>query len=480
MGTDNHVTGSAPGTARRRGGASPRRRAAGPQRASSISWILNPTISAVLASLTLGVVAAFLAVGLGSASPASRVASAGDRSIVSSGPAEPAAAEIAPGPGAGEDSIETPEGVTDSPASRPGEEDVFQVALADMAAAVAWVSPAGSGRLAQVADIALASSLAPAREQDARPSLAARTGERPSEATPAASPTPAPLRAIIRHKVVSGDTIWDLAQRYGISVETILKVNHLDDQGNAELDQELIILPVSGQLRVVEAGDTVSDLADKYGVIPEDIAAANRLADPNVLMPGQELAIPEAPAEPVDTAAPVAAVKPASAPAAAPTSTPRPKPAATSTPRPAPTAAVVRAAATPKPATQPAVAGSGARVAAANIALRYLGYRYVWGGTSPAGFDCSGLTWYAYRQAGRAIPRDLWSQFRTGPRISRANLQVGDLVFFQNTYTYGLSHVGIYVGGGRFVHAASAYTGVITSSLGDAYWGAHYLGASRP
>jgi cell wall-associated NlpC family hydrolase len=53
-------------------------------------------------------------------------------------------------------------------------------------------------------------------------------------------------------------------------------------------------------------------------------------------------------------------------------------------------------------------------------------------------------------------------------------------VFFQNTYTAGLSHVGIYVGGGRFVHAGSQVTGVLTSSLNDAYWSAHYYGATRP
>src|SRR2546429_270027 len=70
-----------------------------------------------------------------------------------------------------------------------------------------------------------------------------------------------------------------------------------------------------------------------------------------------------------------------------------------------------------------------------NIASQYLGYRYTWGGTAPStGFDCSGFTYYIYRQAGQYVPRDLWGQVSSGSRIARADLQPGDLVFFQNTY----------------------------------------------
>jgi cell wall-associated NlpC family hydrolase len=131
---------------------------------------------------------------------------------------------------------------------------------------------------------------------------------------------------------------------------------------------------------------------------------------------------------------------------------------------------------TPKPAPP---ASDGTTIAA--IAQRYLGYRYVWGGTSPAtGFDCSGFVFYVYRQAGKYLPRDLWGQLNAGPRISRNNLQPGDIVFFQNTYTTGLSHNGIYLGGGRFIHAATERTGVIISRLDDPYWGPRYVGASRP
>lgn len=113
-------------------------------------------------------------------------------------------------------------------------------------------------------------------------------------------------------------------------------------------------------------------------------------------------------------------------------------------------------------------------------AMKYLGKKYVWGGHSPSGFDCTGLTWYVMKQLGREFPQhDLEGQMRSGQAVAKADLQPGDLVFFKNTYRTGLSHVGIYVGNSRFVHAADERRGVIVSGLDEAYWGARYLGATR-
>jgi len=116
------------------------------------------------------------------------------------------------------------------------------------------------------------------------------------------------------------------------------------------------------------------------------------------------------------------------------------------------------------------------------VAMRFLGYAYTWGGHAPGtGFDCSGFTWYVYKLAGIGIPlHDLLGQFRAGPSIKRAELQPGDLVFFQNTYKAGISHGGIYVGGGRFIDAADVSSGVRYDNLNSPYWSAHYYGASRP
>ena len=110
-------------------------------------------------------------------------------------------------------------------------------------------------------------------------------------------------------------------------------------------------------------------------------------------------------------------------------------------------------------------------------ALKYMGVPYVFGGTSPYGFDCSGFTKYVFASAGISLPRAADGQFYAGTRVSMNNLRAGDLVFFE-TYEPGPSHVGIYMGDGEFIHAGSS-TGVTVSGLYDRYWGERYLGACR-
>ncbi|EFP62668.1 NlpC/P60 family protein [Erysipelotrichaceae bacterium 3_1_53] len=108
-------------------------------------------------------------------------------------------------------------------------------------------------------------------------------------------------------------------------------------------------------------------------------------------------------------------------------------------------------------------AGSGSNSSAAGIAASMVGSPYVWGGSSPAGFDCSGLTSYAYAQAGISIPRTAGGQAGVGSPVSYGNMQPGDLIVWS-----GGAHVSIYVGGGQMVHATNPSTGVITSSV--SYW----------
>lgn len=124
-----------------------------------------------------------------------------------------------------------------------------------------------------------------------------------------------------------------------------------------------------------------------------------------------------------------------------------------------------------KPAT-PAPANVGSAV---GIAQQYLGVPYVWGGTTPAGFDCSGLTSYVYSQLGYSIPRTAAAQYGATTRVSRANAQPGDLVFFNQTGS--IDHVGIYMGGGQFIGAQSK--GVAVASLDSGYWVNYVVGYGR-
>ena len=108
-------------------------------------------------------------------------------------------------------------------------------------------------------------------------------------------------------------------------------------------------------------------------------------------------------------------------------------------------------------------------------AMKFLGYPYVYGGSSPSGFDCSGFTSYVYKHFGVSLSRTAAGQYSNGTAVSRANLQVGDLVMFGSP----INHVGIYAGGGRIVHAANPSRGVTTDTINSGYYNTHYVGARR-
>lgn len=116
----------------------------------------------------------------------------------------------------------------------------------------------------------------------------------------------------------------------------------------------------------------------------------------------------------------------------------------------------------------------------ADFAVQFNGYRYVYGEESPEmGFDCSGLAYYVYGEFGVELPRTAHLQFEEGTEVTKDVLNPGDLVFFNTDGSGTVSHVGIYLGDGNFIHAATSATGVKINSLNDDYWNSTFLGAKR-
>ncbi len=126
------------------------------------------------------------------------------------------------------------------------------------------------------------------------------------------------------------------------------------------------------------------------------------------------------------------------------------------------------------------VAPSGNGEVVVEYAKQYLGYKYVSGGASPStGFDCSGFTSYVYKNFGVTLSRTSKGQINNGVAVAKSDLQPGDIVVFNNEANTAIGHVGIYIGGGNFIHAANAREGVKITSLSSSYYVTRYVGARR-
>ncbi len=209
----------------------------------------------------------------------------------------------------------------------------------------------------------------------------------------------------------------------------------------------------AGQVYVVRAGDTLWRISHRFGVRPADLAALNRLALTDAIHPGLRLAVP------------------GTAPSAAGPVVISPQvlgPEHAAVPSPAP--AQIRTVVPPRP--------SAFSSAAVRVAMGLLGRPYRWSGTGDGGFDCSGFVAHVFAALGRPLPHSSFAQYEVGTMVSREALGPGDLVFFR-TYTAGASHVGIYVGGSRFVHASYS-RGVVLSSIEEPYFRDRFIGGRRP
>jgi cell wall-associated NlpC family hydrolase len=344
---------------------------------------------------------------------------------------------------------------------------------------------------------------------------------------------------LVSYTVQPGETLNQIARQFDVRSDAIVQASNLDDANKLSVGSVLKI-PVAAREHVVTDGETLRDIAAGEKVDLGSLIDFNHIDDPELIRVGQVVVLPVA-ANQQATAAAAPAPAPARATAPAPAQSaassadqtaatdsqtaaaPAPTPAPTPPPAPAPAQPAASApgpAAASQPAAQASNAGSSSKPTAqakpaapgaapaqakpaasppkpaapvavvapppgapsdglAGAALKFLGSAYVWGGSSPGGFDCSGLVWYVAKQLGRPLTRGMFGQFNSGAHPSRDDLKVGDLVFFQNTFAPGLSHNGIYIGNGQFVHAADEAAGVTISSLSTAYWSSHWFGATR-
>lgn len=255
-----------------------------------------------------------------------------------------------------------------------------------------------------------------------------------STAPAAPAPKPAPVASSSTYKVVKGDTLSSIASRHKVSVAQLMSWNSLSSS-TIRIGQVLKLQTAAASVKpapsapaapagkyTVVTGDTLTGIAIRHGISVTQIMNWNGLTSSTIRV-GQKLNVQNT----------VVATQPST-----------------------------------KPVSNPAPAPSGVTGNLISIAHAQLGTPYVWGGASVGGFDCSGYIYYVFNKAGIKIPRTNTTGY-DARSYDISNPQVGDLVFFANTYKPGISHMGIYIGNNNFIHAGGDRVQI--TSLNDSYWG---------
>ena len=396
----------------------------------------------------------------------------------------------------------------DSPAPHPDRTLNYMIAEGDTLLAIALRLGIDPGDLAGANGLQSVDLIRAGEQLEIAPWENPATVRQPALAPPppeiaAAAPTRPPEPT--KYEVSAGDTVSTLAERFGVDTETIVGANSLSSPDQIRIGDQLTILPVLGVMHAVRAGQTLSEIAALYKVDLGPIIDFNYLDDADLIGVGKELIIPggrplqtvppappsrEYRVAPGDTLTGIAArfgVSPASVAQASGLANPDRLILGATLAIPGATAVTTQQVVTRNlsvftPAANsnvPVPSSGGLGSSIVSIAMRYRGASYVWGGTSPSGFDCSGFVYYVMTQGGKPISRGLWGQYNAGPHPAKGDLQPGDLVFFQNTYMPGLSHNGIYIGGGKFINAVDEASGVTISSIDSPYWSSRWFGATR-
>jgi cell wall-associated NlpC family hydrolase len=318
------------------------------------------------------------------------------------------------------------------------------------------------------------------------------------------------------HVVQPGETLWAIAARHGISVESIARANNLADRDLLQPGQRLVIpstappasagAPAAPRYTTytIKSGDTLWVLARRFAMSVEELAALNGIAPESTLRLGQVLKV-EAGAAPATRTAPRAAALPETmlyrvrsgdtlwvlarrydmtvARLAALNGLDVDRPLQIGQTLkvkalPRAVAAAPSTAASLRRAAMPPYRGAAWANSLIGLARRFIGTKYRWGATGPGAFDCSGFLQYIYARTGISLPRTTYYMFQTGKPVPAGALLPGDMVFF-TTYRPGPSHAGIYLGDGMFIHSSSGYGSVTITPLSKEYYRRRYLGARR-
>ncbi|SEN24196.1 D-gamma-glutamyl-meso-diaminopimelic acid endopeptidase CwlS/peptidoglycan endopeptidase LytF/peptidoglycan endopeptidase LytE [Mesobacillus persicus] len=290
------------------------------------------------------------------------------------------------------------------------------------------------------------------------------------------------------HTVQSGDSLWNLSKTYNVSMENIKTWNQLSSSTIYVNQKLLVAAPETKQVSttatsyVVKSGDTLWGISRNFNMSINDLKTLNGLTS-NLIQPGQTLRVSGTTVEQSTVSAPATPTANTYRVQSGDTlshiavrhnvSVAQLKSWNNLTSDIIYVGQVLKLATTTTSNPVNTTTEASKVTALINEAKKHIGVPYVWAGSTPAGFDCSGYLQYVFNKVGVSIPRTVATIWSATKPVAAP--KVGDLVFFE-TYKSGPSHAGIYLGENKFIHAGSS-RGVEISDMNNSYWKPRYLGA---
>jgi len=320
----------------------------------------------------------------------------------------------------------------------------------------------------------------------------------PTETGPEATPQ----ADYLQYTVVTGDSLWGIATKFNVSLNDIRKANNLEND-LLQIGQSLLIPKTASNggkvpdqaapekpnsTYTVKSGDSLSVIAKQFQVSVEQLKQENQLSG-DIIRVGQVLTIPNGtPAPEPSTPSPVPANQDIVSVQRDLQKLGYDKGKTTTGSYDTTTTQAIKSFQTDyglaitgvlNEATGTAINHAIVKNDLVRDTVNYTGVPYLWGGETPAGFDCSGFVYFMFKKHGVDMSRNTSAGlYKTGTPISRNNLQPGDLVFFDINSTGTISHVGFYMGNNQFISATSS-KGIQAVSMDNSYWSKYYVGAKR-